>query len=317
MESKNLLTLAITLTVGIILAGSLLMPVISDATTTERTFTNNGYFRMSETLSTDENTVITWDSANAFVFNLNGNDIELPPGATSGTVYPYTILASDAWALRAAVLNDTVNVDLTLYGSGSDSTLLWFVNSWSNDTATITLSAGTASFKANDSTPVTVSYTHAFIPDENGNYILKKGTETAYLHGESLIYATGRTTATFGEDSVDLNINIEGNITDGETVTVLAPTGYTSDNIEVVNSQVTGYKDLYTFDKVTFEITETDSSTTVDVVYSQVIVPYQITAELSQHLDPAEIAIMNALPVLIIVALVVMATGALYLKRDD
>ena len=62
----------------------------------------------------------------------------------------------------------------------------------------------------------------------------------------------------------------------------------------------------------------TDSSeNTSNLTYSYFIVPASVTSELTNHLSNGEIAILNALPILIIVALVVMAAGALYLKRDD
>lgn len=316
MDNK-LLQVVLAITVGIVLLGGLLTPVISDASTTEKTFTNEGFFRMTEISSDDEGTTtITWDYTTPYVFTINGVDVTLPFGNTSGNIFPYTIFATDGWGLRFTASNGGNNIDLNLYGSGSSSSLLWYATTTDQDTATITLNSGTASFQKNDSTVVTQSYTSVFLPDDKGEFTLKKGTEPAYMNKDSLIYSTGRTSATFGQNAFAININLSGNIENGATATILAPSGFTASEVTIASTEVDGYIDLYEFDKATFDITQDSTSITAGAVYSQVIVPYQVTAELSQHLDASEIGLLAVIPVLMIVAFLVFAVRIFAGNRD-
>lgn len=302
METKNLLTLTITLVVGIILAGSLMMPVINDATATEDTFTNDGYFRMSKLSDADSGYVMTWTPSDNHYVTVGDESVEIP----WNTDYPVSIIAIENYGVRYTIVSQSQGtVALDLFGPQAS-----VIASRSVDTE-ITLSEGTMTLKSTGSSDISISYTTAYVLDPNGAYIMKKSSEAAYVHGDSDIFATGRTNTTFG----NLNINVSGTIDDGFVADVFSDESVSASNYVVSSTTKTNYKDLYTFTGVSFDLTKNDSTTTAS--YSQVIVPYQVTAELSQHLAPGEIAILNALPILIITALVVMAAGALYLKRDD
>ena len=317
MEKTNVLTLIITLVVGVILAGALLGPVISDATKTTETFTNDGFIRMTEITNESNDVTVTWTYTDPYTFNINDEAIVIPSTTTGGTnAFPYTIFANEGWGLRVSVYaND--RVDLNLYGSGDTSSLLWYATVTDSDTATITFSQGTATFVKGTSTGVTQSYTSVYLPDNEGEYVLKKLNESAYMTGDSLIYSTGRTSTTFGSNVFALNFNLDGNIDDGVTVTTLAPIGFTTSNVVVNATEVSGYVGLYSFNNVTFDITQTSTSITTGAVYSQVIVPYEVTVELSEHLTPGQIALMGAIPIMVIVALLMAAVGAIALRRAD
>ena len=60
METKGIITVAVTVTVAVIVLAGILMPVLTDATKTEETFTNKGYYRMSHYDSTTDHT-FAWD----------------------------------------------------------------------------------------------------------------------------------------------------------------------------------------------------------------------------------------------------------------
>ena len=310
MEKTNLLTLVVTLTVGIILAGSLLMPVLSDATQTEKTFTNDGYYRLTQ-IESDSNTVIEWDYTNPNVLTVNGAEVTINSDSAE-YVYPYAIVTTDGWALRLAVSYSSIGLDL--YTSQYNN-VVWYVTTTEAVNATITLSNGTASFAKGENPAVSTSFTKAFIPDNEGDYVLKFSDKDVYLNGDSLIYSTGRSTLTLGE-SENLLIHMDGNIDDGVTATVLNPSDYVVSNIVIHKTVDSSYIDLYKFSNVTFDITDTDSNTAT-ATYGQVIVPYKVTAELSQHFDPAEIALLNALPILIIVGLVMVGVGAIAVRNRD
>ena len=315
MEKMNALTLIITLVVGVILTGALLGPVINDATKTTETFTNTGYLRLGEISSEDPDTyTITWTYENPHQFIVNDEIYTMPDGNTTGSVFPYTMFATDGWGLRYTQTGG--NVDLNLYGSGENSQLLWYATTTDTNTVTITINGGTASFVKNGGSAVNMTYTNMFIPDNDGEFILKKGNSPAYLNSESVIYSTGRTSASFGANAFAININLNGNV-EGVNVNVLAPSGFTSSNVVIDSSEVDGYENLYSFNKVTFDITQDSTSITVGATYAQVIVPYQVTAELSEHLTPGQISLMGAIPVMVIVALLMAAVGAIALGRND
>lgn len=307
---NNILNLAIVLTVGVILAGSLLMPVISDATTTERTFTNDGYYHMNLISSADSDVVLTWDHTDPYKITVGDVVVDLP----KSYVIPCTLVCSDDWGLRYLLSNGNVTVDLSVFAGPGDGT--YDASTSTGNDMTITLSNGTATFD-NGSTPVTHAYSEAYaISNGDGEYVMKKTTDTAYLKSDSSIYGVGRTYLNFSTPK-SLNINVSGTIEDGATVTIFNPlSGYSVSNIVVANSAVAGYNDLYTFTSVSFDVTDS-TPTTLGAVYSQVIVPYEVTAELTNHLTPGEIALINIIPVMVIVALLMVAVGGLYLRRND
>lgn len=305
MESKNLLTLAITLTVGIILAGSLLMPVISDATTTEKSFQNNGYYNL--TYSEADDLTLTWDYTKPNVVTVNDTDITLSIGTFPG---PVNIACGDDWFLR------WTGTDVQFFSTNNASVTAAVANSTS---ISLTASNGSATITNTAPTPVsqTVSYTFMYVVDPAGLYVMKNSADAAYLKGDSEIYAIGRSSTT----GIVIKLKITGNIKDGFTAEEVGSSGAnaTVGTPVATYTEVEGYKDLYSLTKIEvpidFEITGTPASFTP--TYTYFIVPASVTAELSQHLAPGEIAILNALPVLIIAALVVMAAGAIFLKRDD
>lgn len=315
MESKNLLTLAITLTVGIILAGSLLMPVISDATTTEKTFENEGYFFMDKISSTDEDThTITWAASTPNIIVVDGTNMDIASFGLPSGFASVTIFATETDIIRLGANNDGTSLNwVQVRGS------TWYYSS-STTSFTATIAGGDLTAVLDGTTRAT-TYTDAYLidKDENGAYVMKKSDEKAFMLADSEFYNIGVTNITSGF----IILKVEGNI-ESATVTPLtiSPETFSTPTIsdeEIVKNTVNGYKDLYQFDKLTFTASYNDGTNdkTIDCVYSYVIVPASVTAELTNHLNPGEIAIMNALPVLIIAALVVMAAGALYLKRDD
>lgn len=312
----NVLTLIITLVVGVILTGALLVPVLNDTTTTEKTFTNSGTFRMTELTEEDE-VSITWAYNEPYKFNVGEQVITLPNDQTTGNpINPYTLIVSDAWGLRVGVgASDAVSINL--YAAGEASSLVWSASTADSDAVTISLSNGTATFTKEGSQAVTKTYENVFIPDIDGQYVLKNPTESVYLKSDSPIYSTGRYSLTFGATGYALNLHVEGNINDGAEASVIAPTGFTVSNVAIDKSDVAGYIDLYSFNKVTFDITQDNTDITKGLNYTQVIVPYEVTAELSNHLSNAEISLIKTIPVMVIIALVITAVGAIYIGRTE
>ena len=317
MEKTNLLTLVVTLTVGIILAGSLLMPVLADATTTEKTLTNTGYYRMSET---DQETVITWTpSTDPFTFVINGEPYTTTglDSVSGGFGASYSIAFADDCILRF------------FYESPSSQNLQYWASGYRGGVSTATLSGGyTATFTLNssgvsfttDKPDATISsYTHSgkyFVIDPEGDFIMKNRNTAAYLHSTDSIYYGGGISGL--AEGVISSLYLEGNIEEFD-VTPMS-TSCTVSNEAIIATAVNEYVDLYSLEKLTFTTTYTPLNgdpTDTDQTYSYFAVPYQVTAELSQHLDAGEIALMNALPVLVIIGLVLAGVGAIFVRNRD
>lgn len=310
MEKNNLLTLVITLTVGIILTGSLLASVIADATTTERTFTNDGAFYVE--VDPSDTYTIKYDKVteNGIVYI---NDDVLDVDFSTG----YTIFAIDNAILRLQSSDST----LQYKGDGH-----YFTGIIKLD-LTISNGAVTGKYQTGinpgvDVTWPTTTYTTAFVASPTPQeFVMTEYNSDAKINNDDKIIAFGQTYLSTSGDPKWALINITGNIKDGVTVDVLdsttgeALTGATVENLSINATKVDGYKTLYDLTSITFDVTY-DGATTA-VTYSAYVVPATVTSELSTHLNPAEIALMNALPILIIVGLVALAAEALVIKNRD
>lgn len=305
MESKNLLTLAITLTVGIILAGSLLMPVINDATTTERTFTNDGYYRMAEI--GDEAITIAWDHTEPKQITVNDDVVDLSKVPTNKVV---TITVTDKTIIRYAPISSDTLIQVYsssgYYGAGVTA----------GTDMTITIEEGTLTADNGSGATISKTITNGYYASNDGKWTMKTDGESAFIHkDDSVIILAGNTTVggatigVYGNGTINDGLSIETVPTDSVSRVV------TYGDVTFNYTDVSDYLDLVKLSNCQFDITYND--TTASATYSYFLVPYEVTAELSQHLSSGEIAIMNALPLLIITALVVMAAGALFLKRDD
>lgn len=310
MEKMNALTLIITLVVGVILTGALLGPVISDATKTTETLTNEGYYRVSET---EEQTVIVWDTVNSpNIITVNDEEIDL---STLGLIAnsSYTIAFANDFLLRYYPLGGSSNIQVwnSAYSGLS-------VSAGSGVTGTFTITdSGITLQKSGSETVQTAAHTGSYFRiDPNGDYTLKKSDKTAYVLEDSTIFYAGGISSIGGSNGLT-SVYFEGT-TEGIEYTVMRA------NVDVSNSNVTYTDDathmgVVNLDKVTFTTTYESSGETynVDQTYSYFFVPYQITAELSEHLTPGQIALMGAIPIMVIVALLMAAVGAIALRRND
>lgn len=308
MEKMNALTLIITLVVGVILTGALLGPVISDATKTHETFTNTGAFYV-ELDPADEYT-IEYDAAEAAnKVTINDTTIDVPNG--------YTILALDNSILRIQ--------DNTLQYKGAGSYIVNIIKcdlSVSNGTVT-------GSYYLRDAPTTEVSwpsttYTKAYVASPTQqDYVMTVYNTTSKMTGDSDIFAFGQTGFVTSGSTVLYLIKIEGTIDDGVTVSILdrttgvAVSTATVEDLSINKTAVAGYVDLYDLTSITFKAKILDTDNWTNVSYSAYIVPSEVTAELSDHLTPGQISLMGAIPVMVIVALLMAAVGAIAYRRAD
>ena len=289
MEKKNLLTLVITLTVGIILAGSLLVPVITDATTTHKTFENIGFYYMESPIPDD--TTIAYEFSDS-EWTINGET--LPNlGIPSAN-----LIVTDELIVRTAGATGQIR------GSTSQTFI--------SGTFTVTSEGITYSYVATNNQELTGTWTYSYVycaVFDKADYIMTSNTATTnYMLADSPILGFGVTKV----DSYDV-FHITGDM-DAVEVTCENPDVVIS-NVQINKTAISGYKNLYDFDSITF--TATDGETSIDAVYNVVIIPSEITAELTNHLDGGSVAILSALPVIVIVGLVLAAVGAIFIRNRD
>ena len=288
MKNK-LIPLCITLVVGIILAGSVLIPVINDATDhtyeLSNKFTGSGYYHLADSSPV---TFVYDDGTYAI------NDVTVTPFNAN-----YTTITSDGMTVRWS------GGAPTIFSESSNTSVAAFELTANNGTIT-----GTYASSSEPTTPVEVelTYTYLFYQDPNGEYIMTGGIgapSEVYLLDKSEVYCNGYN-PDLGTGS-DRWFEFKGNIADGFTFKY----GTTEITDVVVNAEkIDGYDDAYAL--TSFEI-EIDEDTTITI--NRFVAPLTVVAT-KEHNAAAD-SLLNVIPVLVIVSLVAMAAGAMILKRDD
>lgn len=306
METNKLVAGIVAAAIAIIVLAGVLMPALSNATDTDDKFINEGYYDMTYSLAGDLE--LAWDHSKPTIITVNDEDITMPE-LTNGN--SRTVLCGDDWLIRYGYGTTLGGYYIQWYPSSGAAILASVGNSLD---LTVTCSSGTVSVTDNDSTPhtATASYTYTYCVADNGDYVMKKADESAYVLGDSTVYAMGLTNV---GTYTSTGIKITGTIDDGMTWSVFRGTGtFTFTDEEVNYTEVSSHKDLYLLDSMTATVSQSDQS--ADVVYSFFIVPAEVTAEKAQHLSDAQIVILDVIPLLIIVAVLLGVVAVFILRRE-
>lgn len=285
---------------------SAMLPIMGEVTSAEDTFRNDGWFRLSKIDDTAPEVTIVWDHTNPSVLTVNSVDIEM---SQTGDI-PFSIVADGDWALRYFYDPDGVGSGIDCIGTSFNAE---FSASTSDNTdMTISLNSGVATCTiSGDDTPKTKSYTECFHISTDGPYTLKKPTSKAYVLDDSEIFGVGRT----GWNKGAYNSYVDGSIADDFTITILNR-AFTVSDVNIVYSEVSAYEDLYLFDKITYVVSNTNEPPdTHDTTYSQVVVPYEVTAEKVIHPDGPTTAILNMLPIIVGAGLLLGAIAFMIVTR--
>ena len=307
----NILTLVITLVVGVILTGALLGPVIDDTTATTATFTNEGYLRMSSISATDETSYnVTWDVSTPNVINVNGETVNIDTTNAPGEI---SVLFDEDWVLRANLTNGSITSITYIPNNG--------IGFNATNTLSCTLNQGTMSV-TDGSTTKTEDYSIVYVPDNEGAFIMKTSDGTAYIHEDSELIGFGLSTVRYGTGTGQRGITYNGSIANGVEPTIWRPpadTTGTISNVQINATEITEYIDAYKLTNITMDFHYSGETGEADttLTYSYFLVPAEITCELSQHLNDGEISLMKAIPIMVIVALLMLAVGAIALRRAD
>lgn len=287
MNSKNLLTLAITLTLGVILAGSLLMPVISDAQKdlgnpiTKSNQIYNGFYvepnaeytlELDKTGWTANGVDLTGQNFRQLVFSDSFTimiDQPMESGAfgyISGKEVANPIYFNALYAYEVTFADNTVNVVRTT----DDTTIFTKTYTW----AFAACAEGTAGAWG---TIVRVGTTDAYVLDESqlilSGYYYTGDNDTFYSYRDGVLYC-----------------------------------GEYSGSVEITKGITNGTTDI-------FNITELDVNVG-DETFTPflALVPLSVTGHATAG---AAYSLLGALPIMVIIGLVFAATAAIVAKRDD
>ena len=312
MDNK-ILTLCITLVVGVILAGSLLMPVLNDATQTEGTATNDGYFRMQKITDEDETIyTLTWDRTSDKVL-LNGTEVAMTGKSGYNALSGVSIAMTDNTISR---YSPGLRIQSWISGVGGSM-------GYSSTTMEIEFNQGTITITADEGLESeavkTTTYEYAYFASNTGDYVMKDKDQKAAVFADSEIYAMGVTNinnSTNPGTPVLSVLKMTGDASSVEFSAIYGLSGTpTFSDVEIVKTENSKYVGVYDLDKVTATVTYDGADTAI--TYSYFVVPYQITAELSEHMTSGVIALMHAIPIMVIIALVMVAVGAIAYNRRD
>lgn len=292
-NENTLIAKIVGLVIALVVVGMVLVPFVNDATTTENTFTNEGLWRMKEIENGDE-----WTFTSS-PFGWECNDV----AQTSILSVGWNGMCGDTWLIRAngqargpeisgnAVTLTAVADEINITFEGVSGTLVYPISGYGID--------------------------------DTGDYLLSSFNVPTYVLDDSPVYATG--ISTVGE--IGIVIHIEGTIKDGFTFDVMDNRNTSNisnvevSDINVISEKVTGYTNLYKLTSIsaTISLDNTAQGVTTPhtgtVTYSSYIVPYEVSAELSEHASNIEITLYQMIPILVVLGLIVGIVGLLAYNR--
>ena len=280
----NILTLAITLTVGIILVGSFLMPVISDATDDEVVFMNDGTYRMS---ALGEDT-ITFHYANE-VYTVNGVEF---------TGHDFPVIQNDNVMFYAPswyagfqyIINDQGYTRYPISGS-TDLTMIY---NGATKTVSITSISG-----GNTYTSERTFVNEVYYADPEGDYIWSAAKPaTVYVPSDWVGFNCWS-----NEDIAFYSVM-------GDIVKVNGVTD-TDASIELVTESVENCPDVKTI--TSYSVTLGDDST---LNCRGWILPYKVVGHDVTKLTEYE-SLLTVIPILVIISLILASLSMIYLKTRD
>lgn len=309
METNKLIAGIVAAAIAIIVLAGVLMPALSNATTTHETFKNDEYFFTMDKLDSSAEHVISWVATKPTVITVD--DVEITP--TWGSV---TVFCEEDNMVRCSKVSNSSDYYINLIGAVNE----YGTGDSTKKSMTLTISNGSFTWVTTNSDDTTATYTSDFNvaycinPSGTGDYVMKTPTAKSYVLGDSTIYGMGNSTINGVWQNVIL---VAGSVDDDITATVVSSrldTDPVLSNVQIFADSVSGYNDLYKFEKVTMTATENSINTTL--TYSYVIVPAEVTAERSVHLTDAMNVILNVIPLLIIVSVLLGVVAIFILRRE-
>lgn len=286
----------ISVVVAVVLFATMLVPIIGEATTTERTFDNRtDALWQVDALDSDSVYTFEWDHTTPTIATVNGETVNL----ANGTL----ICATDSFLIRYGL--DGTGYYLQSV-PGSTFNLIVYSAGTNQGDVTIEISSGTitATIVKGTTTTSTATFNEGWGIVADGAYVMKAPTQKAYVLDDSTVFALGLTTI----NGVWQNMfEIQGTVENVDVTQVYPdPATYTISDVVIHSVELNTYVELNQIESITFVATNIeDDSIVYNATYNYFIVPATVTAELSQHLNDTEGALVGIIPLLVIVGLVI------------
>ena len=311
METNKLIAGIVAAAIAIIVLAGVLMPALSNATTTEDKFTNTGVFNYAVLDATDTYTFVFDHNVQDGTVTVNGDTVNVPV-LVSGTAYSFSVIYDDDWLIRMSysvnqggyycqIVGEDSGGNFVRYGGSIDATI-------ENNLFKAAIDAdfdGTADYTKT----FNINTMYAIVADPD-DAVLKVSNQSVYIKGDTELSMSGLTPISNWYDM----LHIEGTYDDGVTITSPSVPTATFSNIEWNIEPVTDHIDLYKLTSIEFDVTY--SGTTVHATYSYFGVPSEVTAERSVHFSDAMNVILNVIPLLIIVAVLLAVVAVFILRRE-
>lgn len=284
MDNK-LIGLLIATVVGVIMAGSLLVPIVTDQTDHTRTFVNEP----------DSSGYIMTDYSESVTFTYNSTDGYEISGES---VTPYNSNFS-------AMISDGVSIKWT---EGVPTIIIFGDGVWNGASVSefdLTASDGTivgtyaTTSDPDTSADVSATFDTLYYQDADGEYITNYGSEGYYLAGDTEIFATGMN-ASLGSGTVRY-YQVSGSIDDGFTLTYNSGATTVTD-YTITKTAVNGVDDVYLVESIVFNVSDSVTVTLDNVVVPSVIVGAESNADFYSGSD----AVLLVVPVLVILAIMMI-----------
>ena len=158
-------------------------------------------------------------------------------------------------------------------------------------------------------------YLASFIAvSEKADWTMKANADTSYIKSDSVIIGKGLTQIKNNEGANTL-IACYVDVADLTPTVTTTNTNVTISDIALNVEEVEGYEDLYKFTSVTFKATW--GTYVSNCTYSVVIVPSEVTAELTVHPDSATLSMLSVIPIVAMIGIVLAVVSVAIVGRND
>lgn len=337
MDQKTLIAGVITLTLSIILVGSILVPIVQDVQATagaEVTYENGDDTSLRGDYYNEDVTIVISSPTDATsnadtTLTINGDSYDL---LASGSQRPLAY----ADGLRIAVNNASVTSTVGTIRAVNESTSEFISSSIAfGRTLTVTYTEDTGEVvtelaATSDLTTVLSTYTFTtqsfFAWDTDGDYVYTAVDDFDDVYvTESLMesktagvfWYMNTTGVTVGDETIpyDVFVSVDGeNIRPTSTTTYTLGASISVDGLSVVD----GTTDIYSGGTpvLTVTFTETDTGTVAETLEVTPTESFVYSEAVGHESSGAAYSLYGVIPVIVIIAIVMMAAGMIYSKRD-
>jgi len=296
MDVNRIVVGIVGLAVCVILVGSLLVPVISEAQDDQEVVYNNifgqsNFSKIVEDDLDDVNTVIVWDAATQ-VLTVDGSAIAI-------SAYHNNLLLSDQGSIR---FDKETGTSVMYIGSMPTVTLTGLV--------TATIASGVITVVCGEDSYTITPIEWLFVPDDDGNYKMLQNTDPTrklYVNSIDDIYFCDR----INTEGIGLYSGHGGSCTFWDVV------DDPSYDMTYTIERVQGYTDLYEFIPSSYAVS-TEAGTNSNMspfVPFRIMVPIEITAH--TDVNSSIIGLLGAIPVVVIAAILIYAVRPVLLKGKN